>query len=433
MYYHHIIIGNRLRALIVLLFLLCVSTAVKAKKSFTLVVDAGHGGKDTGACGRKSKEKTLTLTYALAFGKMVERNCPDVEVVYTRKTDRFLELWQRAEIANNKKADLFVSVHINALPKGKYARGFQTYTLGRGRHTGTGFIENLEVAKRENAVILLEKNYKQTYQGYDPNSPESDIMFEFIQDDNMERSVELARLMQRNVCKSTGRIDQGAHQENLAVLRLTSMPGCLVELGFISTPDEEDFLCSESSVEKYARGMFNAFQAYRRVHDPNFSGSSAKQKEQEDVQPKPSPTAKPDSGSIARQQQETKSEPTRQPEAKPTKAEAEPAKAASDEKKDTDGPETNGGDLVFKVQFMASSRQLKAGAAEFKGLKDVGSYQEDNLLKYTVGSFSDYDEALRTKRQVAQTFPQAFVVAFRGSQKVDINTAISEFRKKQKK
>ena len=137
-------------------------TAFAASKKFTLVIDAGHGGGDAGAVGAISKEKNLTLKFALAFGRMVERNCSDVKVVYTRKTDVFVELYRRAEIANKAKADLFVSVHINALPRGRVARGFQTYTLGTSKRTGkkTGVLENLEVAKRENSVIFLEKDYK---------------------------------------------------------------------------------------------------------------------------------------------------------------------------------------------------------------------------------------------------------------------------------
>lgn len=198
----------------------------------------------------------------------MERNCPDVKVIYTRTTDRFIELWQRAEIANKNKADLFISVHINSLPAGRIARGFQTYTLGSGRNSGTkGLLKNLEVAKRENSVILLEKDYKQTYHGFDPNSAESNIMFEIIQDKNMERSVELAKMMQKQVCASTGRQDMGVHQDNLAVLRLTSMPACLLELGFISTPDEEAFLATDEAVERYARGIYNAFVQYKNKYD----------------------------------------------------------------------------------------------------------------------------------------------------------------------
>ena len=261
---------------IVLLLIKLLSFAVAvnaASKPFTLVIDAGHGGHDTGAVGAISKEKNLTLKFAQAFGRMVEKNCPGVKVVYTRKTDRFVELYRRAEIANQNKADLFISVHINALPRGRVARGFQTYTLGTSKRTGkkTGVMQNLEVAKRENSVIFLEKDYKQTYHGYDPNSPESDIMFEYIQDKNMENSVELAKYMQRYVCQATGRQDMGAQQDNLAVLRLSSMPGCLVELGFISTRDEEQYMNSSRAEEQYARGLFNAFLAYWKKHDKSVT------------------------------------------------------------------------------------------------------------------------------------------------------------------
>ena len=174
-----------------LCFLLFASVGLAANKKFTLVIDPGHGGRDHGAAGVYSKEKDLVLKFALAFGQMVERNCPDVKVIYTRKTDVFIPLARRAEIANKNHADLFISVHINALSGGRRVRGVQTYTLGRGQNTGKkGIMENLEVAKRENAVIFLEKDYKQKYQGFDPSSPESNIMFEFIQDKNMQQSVE---------------------------------------------------------------------------------------------------------------------------------------------------------------------------------------------------------------------------------------------------
>ena len=263
------IIYNKVSKSILLLILAIFLplSAMEAKK-FVLVIDAGHGGKDAGCVGKISEEKKLALKYALAFGKSVERNCPDVKVVYTRTTDRFLELWQRAEIANKNKADLFLSFHINSVANGKSVRGYQTYTLGQSKTTGSkaGIKQNLEVAKRENAVISMEKDYKQHYQGFDPNSPESNILFEFIQDANMERSVELSKLMQRHVCAATGRADKGAHQNNLAVLRLTSMPGCLLELGFISNPDEERFLNAEGSVALYTRGILKAFIAYKNKY-----------------------------------------------------------------------------------------------------------------------------------------------------------------------
>lgn len=250
-----------IRILLMTLMIAVGAFACAASKSFTLVIDAGHGGHDSGAKGAMSYEKNINLKVALAFGKYVERNCPDVKVVYTRKTDVFVPLYERAEIANRNKANLFVSVHTNALPKGRISRGFETYTLGDGRSHGTK--TNLDVAKRENSVIFMEKDYKQHYVGYDPNSPESNIMFEFVQDHNMQQSVAFAKLLQQNVCSLAGRVNKGVHQDNFAVLRLTSMPACLIELGFITTPDEEQALNNPTVVDKIARGIYNAFADYK--------------------------------------------------------------------------------------------------------------------------------------------------------------------------
>ena len=404
------------------LFLIClfivgvVASATADKRKFVLVIDAGHGGHDAGAVGAVSKEKNLTLKYALAFGQMVERNCPDVSVVYTRKTDRFLELWQRAEIANKHKADLFISIHINSLPKGRVARGFQTYTLGRSRTTGSGkgYIENLQVAKRENAVILLEKDYKQRYQGYDPNSPESDIMFEFIQDDNMERSVELAKLMQRNVCAATGRRDMGAHQDNLVVLRLTSMPGCLIELGFISTKDEEAFMNSKEATGKYARGIFNAFVAYKKARGWAGVSKVDDAPQNKPVQQSPKPEAQPVQPEKNKQPQTADSAAkSSQPAIAPLmQTQAEPS-----------------GLPVFKVQIMASDRQIREGNKLLKGLTGVDCYREHGMWKYTVGASTDYNEIYRLRKEVIQKFPQAFIIAFKNGERVDVQAAIQEFKK----
>lgn len=225
---------------------------------FVLVIDAGHGGHDVGAKGAQSYEKNINLKVALAFGRYVESNCPDVKVVYTRKTDVFIPLNERAAIANRNKADLFISVHTNALPAGKIARGFETYTLGMHRAA-----DNLEVAKRENSVILYEKDYRQRYAGFDPNSAESYIMFELMQDNNMANSVELAKLIQNEAVSYVGRANKGVHQAGFLVLRATSMPSCLIELGFISTPDEERYLISSDGQDQLARGIFNAFLKYK--------------------------------------------------------------------------------------------------------------------------------------------------------------------------
>ena len=237
-----------------------------SKKPFTLVIDAGHGGKDTGAAGAISKEKDINLTVALAFGQLIERNSPDIKVIYTRKTDVFIPLMERANIANKNKADLFISVHTNALPAGRIAKGFETYTLGMHRASS-----NLDVAKRENSVILVEKDYKQTYQGFDPRSAESYIMFELIQSQNMTKSVELAKLIQRNVCLAANRADKGVHQAGFLVLRETSMPSCLVELGFITTADEEQALNSKPTIDAIASGLYKALLAYKAKYDSSIS------------------------------------------------------------------------------------------------------------------------------------------------------------------
>lgn len=414
---------KRLLFIVCCLLIVVVSTA--ANKKFVLVIDAGHGGHDTGAPGAVVKEKTLTLRYALAFGAMVERNCPDVKVIYTRKTDVFLELWQRAEIANKAKADLFVSVHINALPKGRLARGYQTYTLGKGRK-GTAIDTNLDVAKRENSVILMEPNYQQVYQGYDPNSPESDIMFEFIQDKNMERSVELAKLMQRHICRSTGRQDMGAHQENLAVLRLTAMPACLMELGFITTPDEEQFMNSDEALNLYTQGFFNAFMAYKKRFNENITVPYEPDNEPtivvpqvvpptvEEVKPEPVPEVKPVVTPEVR--------PVVTPEVKPEPvAEATPSPSVEP-----------AGTPVFKVQVTANSTKLPKNAPQLKGLDNVDFYQDGGMYKYTVGASPDYNEISQLRKQLLDRFPQAFIVAFKDGKRCDVQEAIREFRRKKK-
>lgn len=278
-----------IRILLMTIMIAVGAFACAASKSFTLVIDAGHGGHDSGAKGAMSYEKNINLKVALAFGKYVERNCPDVKVVYTRKTDVFVPLYQRAEIANRNKANLFVSVHTNALPKGRISRGFETYTLGDGRSHGTK--TNLDVAKRENSVIFMEKDYKQHYVGYDPNSPESNIMFEFVQDHNMQQSVAFAKLLQQNVCSLAGRVNKGVHQDNFAVLRLTSMPACLIELGFITTPDEEQALNNPTVVDKIARGIYNAFADYKNRQAGGLTVPFKAEAEKLPAEDQPMPTA----------------------------------------------------------------------------------------------------------------------------------------------
>lgn len=435
------------------LFLSFFVTMASAAGKFVLVIDAGHGGKDAGCVGKVSKEKTLTLRYALAFGKIVERNCPDVKVIYTRTSDRFLELWQRAEIANKNKADLFVSVHINAVAKGSSVHGYQTYALGRGETTGKkGIQENLEVAKRENSVIYMEKDYQQRYQGFD-NSPESNIMFEFIQDKNMERSVELARLFQKSICAATGRLDKGAHQNNLAVLRLTSMPACLMELGFISNPDEEAFMNAESSTDRYARGFLKAFISYKNKY---FDGLNVPYRPQ-DIKETQLAQVVPDEykeKERQKQQQAAAAQKRSQPTTQPKQAESKQPQPTQPKQAATPLPTGEGqgvghpsegkekvlssddqeeGLPVFKIQILTGRQKLKTTDRQFKGLADVDCFEEAGMYKYTVGASSDYNAIARQRREILDKFPEAFIIAFKNGQKMNVNEAIAEFKKNRKK
>ncbi len=396
-----------LKKITLILTLLCmlVLTATGANRRFTLVIDPGHGGHDAGALGAISKEKNINLSVALQFGKYVERNMPDVRVIYTRKTDVFIPLKERANIANRANADLFISVHTNALPAGKIARGFETYTLGMHRAK-----DNLDVAMRENSVISMERGYQQTYQGFDPRSSESYIIFEFIQGKNMERSVELARNIQRKVCSGANRPDKGVHQAGFLVLRETSMPSCLIELGFITTADEENLLNDASRVDDIARGIYEGFAQYRNKYDKSISV--------------PYRAADTESVSVARIVSDKKQE---QPERRSENVDTAPRRTVAQNKPAqqkanvTDAP-------VFKLQIFVSNRTLRKGDAHFKGETGYDSYQEGNMVKYTMGASTNYNEIFRLRKTLAEKFPEAFIVAFKNGKKYDVNQAIREFK-----
>lgn len=241
-----------------LLALFCLATLTIQAKPFTIVIDAGHGGKDPGAVGATLKEKDINLRVALALGKLVEQKMDDVKVVYTRKTDVFVELNERAAIANRNKADLFISIHTNASGGNKTVRGTETYTLGMHRAAS-----NLEVAKRENAAIMLENNYEEKYEGFDPKSSESYIIFELMQDQYMKQSVNLADKIQKQFVSTANRVNRGVYQAGFLVLRATSMPSVLVEVGYITTPAEEKYLGTAESTNQLSRSIFNAIKQYR--------------------------------------------------------------------------------------------------------------------------------------------------------------------------
>ena len=405
-----------------------VMTSLAANKRFTLVIDPGHGGHDAGALGAISKEKNINLAVALRFGKYVEQNLPEVRVIYTRKTDVFIPLNERANIANRANADLFISVHTNALPAGKVARGFETYTLGMHRAK-----DNLDVAMRENSVISMEKDYQQRYQGFDPRSSESYIIFEFIQGKNMERSVELARMIQRGVCDGANRPDKGVHQAGFLVLRETSMPGCLIELGFITTPDEERLLNDDSRVDDIARGIYEAFAKYKNKYDKSVS-VPYRAKDSEDVN---LPKIVPDQEPAPKTRVVTRGKQPKREEATPEQPKREVKEVKKlDPKREMKKTETKkevkkaevADAPVFKLQIFVGSRNLRKGDAHFKGETDYDSFQEGNLVKYTLGASTNYNEIYRLRKEKLEKFPEAFIIAFKNGQKYDVNQAIREFK-----
>lgn len=400
-----------------------VMTAFAANKRFTLVIDPGHGGHDAGALGTISKEKNINLAVALRFGKYVEQNLPEVRVIYTRKTDVFIPLNERANIANRANADLFISVHTNALPAGKIARGFETYTLGMHRAK-----DNLDVAMRENSVISMEKDYQQRYQGFDPRSSESYIIFEFIQGKNMERSVELARMIQRGVCDGANRPDKGVHQAGFLVLRETSMPGCLIELGFITTPDEERLLNDDGRVDDIARSIYEAFARYKNKYDRSVSVPYRAKNSEEVNLPKIVPDQEPAPKTrVVTRVEQPKREEARREEKEVKKPEPKREMKKPEPKKEPKKAEV--ADVpVFKLQIFVGSRTLRKGDAHFKGETDYDSFQEGNLVKYTLGASTNYNEIYRLRKEKLDKFPEAFIIAFKNGQKYDVNQAIREFK-----
>lgn len=435
----------------------CAATvcfAATTADKFKLVIDAGHGGHDAGAIGTYSKEKNINLNVALAFGKLVEANCSDVKVIYTRKTDVFIPLEERANIANRNKADLFISIHTNALPKGHLAYGSETYTLGMARSS-----ENFDVAKRENSVILIENNYKEKYAGFNPNSAESYIIFEFMQDEHMKQSIGLAKSIQKYYVSYANRKNKGVHQAGFLVLRETSMPSVLTELGFITTPEEEAYLNSANGINKLARSIFEGFLDYKQTQDGKLRPKvSVPQQQEEEPAPAEAPqesaqeTAPQEDNSPA--QHTAKADSATQPdkdgdasvlaqqfgsrdksEDKPKSAEEKRTNTAESKRskaKDTAEPTASESGILFKVQFTTASTIYKEGDKHLHGFKGVEHYQESpgGVYKYTCMPTANYSEALANQKEVRKEVPDAFLVAFKDGQRIPIAEALSEYRKK---
>ncbi len=347
------------------------------KKPFTVVIDAGHGGVDPGALGRKSQEKSINFKVSNRLGELIKENHPEVKVIYTRTTDIKIPLAKRADIANKANANLFISIHSNA-SKNRSANGCQTFTLGAGSDA-----EAKAAAMYENEVILTEDNFEETYKGFDPRSSESYIIFELMRSHDMEMSVKLAELVQRGMVGNTSLNNRGVSSAGFLVLHRTVMPSILVELGFISNSNDENLIASKSGQEKLARGIFNGFSEYYKLYCKGKEGK------------------------------ETKKSSIQQPAAKEVKSTVKESRP------------------VFKIQIMASDIKLKSNDKRFKGLK-TGYYREKGFYKYTYGESEDYNEIVRLKKQISSKFKDAFIIAFLDNEKINTQKAIEMFKKQTK-
>lgn len=383
---------------------------------FTVVIDAGHGGKDHGAVGSRAKEKDVNLGVALRLGDMIEREMKDVNVVYTRSKDYFVTLQGRADIANNAGGDLFISIHTNSVDAKSKSRttvnGASVYTLGLKKGE-----ENLNVAKRENSVIMLEPDYTTTYRGFDPSSTESYIMFELSRDIHMDHSIKVANEIQKELVATAGRRDKSVRQAPFWVLVQTSMPSILIELDFICNPTVEKFLASKDGQKKLAKAIFNGFKKYKHSCDLEKKALQGKSPE--------SPAGR----GKARARDLAGASPVRTSDSgQKDKSPKESGEKSSSTKKD-DSRRKSSSSLVYKIQFLAYNTQLKSGSSKFKGLSPVDFYKEKKTYKYTYGAYSSRKEAEKALPAVRRKFSDAFIIPTLNGRRISLDEEKSLLKK----
>ena len=375
--------NNKLKVAVILFFAIfsfSYSGFSQSASKFKVVLDAGHGGKDPGAKYNGHKEKDVTLAVTLKVGKLLDQNS-SIGLIYTRKTDDFVELRERAKIANRANADLFISVHCNA-NKNSAANGSETYVMGMSRTN-----MNFEVSKTENSVIFLEDNYKKAYKGFDPNNPGTLIGLKMVQENNLTNSISFAKKIQNNFSKTSGIKSRGIKQEPLWVLDASIMPGVLIEIGFISNSTDISFLESESGQNDIAKAIADAIVSYK---NENFEEGA------ENFDDKPSQKLNDNIVKKTENQSVNKGLV----------------------KKDTLGS-------IFKIQFAASKNKLALQPKNFKGIKHVSLVYEDNVYKYFCGETSDYENAKNQLREVkSKGYDSAFLIAYRNGKKISVQEAI---------
>lgn len=359
------------------LFMLSTSlSGLNYEKNWVIVIDAGHGGRDPGALGSISREKDITLAIALKTGEYIEKNIKNVKVIYTRKDDSTVDLMDRPKIANNANADLFISIHAN-WAKSKSIQGTETFIMGLAKDQ-----QNLEVAMKENEVIYLENDYSAKYEGFDPKSPESYIMFTLMQNIFQEQSTGLASKIQTQYKEDLKRSDRGVKQAGFWVLFMTTMPGVLTETGFITNPAEEKYLNSRQGQDNIASSIFRACRDYINDIDSKSGISTIKNQ-----------SVKPDS---------------------------------SANKNDISSPR----EIAFMVQITTSSSKTEIKPENFRGLSDITEINSEDRFKYATGNFADYTAAANYRKKIETVYPDAFVIAVKNNKILPLYQALEQINKK---
>jgi len=375
---------------------------------FTVVLDAGHGGKDPGSVGKNTYEKNLALSIVKKIGYYIESLIPDARVIYTRKTDVFVDLDVRADIANRNNADLFISVHVNSIPRGK-AVGTETWVMGIAKNPG-----NLELVKKENEVIMLEDDYSSKYEGYDPENPGSLIGFSVMQNIYQSQSLNMASYVQDQFRTRAKRKDRGVKAGQLLVLWKTTMPSVLVETGFLSDSNEEAFLMTDYGQDLSASAVYRAFRKYKEEIDERTTRElQVNAEEEQRTQQRINRITEP----------ETKT--NRETEVLNDAAVKE-VKIQTDPVKQTQTSQTS---LQFRVQILAAENRVPKDARDFRGYTDFEELKIDGYYKYMSAPVNNYAQALNVRKQLLDKFPGAFIVGFKNGKKIPLMQAIEEDKK----
>lgn len=411
---------------IALIFILFASKLINAQnngeyKLKTVVIDAGHGGKDPGAVyksGKKllGKEKDIALSVALKLGEYIKANCQGINVIYTRDKDEFIELHRRALIANKNKADLFISIHVNASKK-KEPKGAETYTMGIHKTQG-----NLDVAMAENSVILKEKDYSKEYEGFDVKSPEAYIIFSMMQNAYLEQSLNFASKVQKQYKETLKREDKGIKQAGFLVLWKAAMPCVLTEIGFISNLEEMKYLMSNSGQNQIAYAIFSAFREYKneresvkddgiKIEKPEYAEDHNISDEDLDtisvVLPSDSITSKNNESSDLKKNES----PEKNPKETITNLNPQQKKTG----------------VSYKIQITSSVSKIPLHSSLFKGLS-VEEIEVDGSFKYTVCNTNNFIEIENLQKLIRNDFPDSFIVAFKNGKKIPVSDAKKEIK-----